>query len=81
VQIADMVLDALDKPSSLKTFVEERLGQVERHIGSTEKAEQLLGWQARTSFEAGLERTVSWYVDNRAWWESLLRARTDVYSS
>jgi dTDP-glucose 4,6-dehydratase len=80
-EIADMVLEALGKPDSLKIYVDERLGQVERHIGSTEKAEQLLGWRARTSFESGLERTVSWYVDNRAWWESLLRAQTDVYSS
>jgi dTDP-glucose 4,6-dehydratase len=80
-EIADMVLGALGKPASLRTHVEERPGQVERHIGSTEKAERLLGWRARTSFEHGLERTVSWYMDNRAWWESLLRARADAFSS
>src|SRR6266508_2883283 len=34
-EIADAVLDALGKPSSLKTFVTERPGQVDRHIGST----------------------------------------------
>ncbi len=37
----------------------ERPGQVDRHIGSTDKAERVLGWQARTSFEEGLERTVA----------------------
>ena len=70
--IADAVLDALDKPRDLKVFQTERLGQVDRHIGSTDKAERLLGWTARTSFEQGLERTIAWYVDNRAWWESIL---------
>ena len=75
------MLDVLGKPSSLKTHVDERPGQVDRHIGSTEKAERLLGWRARTSFERGLERTVTWYVDNRPWWESVLRAPHDVYSS
>ena len=70
--IADAVLDALDKPRDLKVFQKERLGQVDRHIGSTDKAERLLGWTARTSFEQGLERTIAWYVDNRAWWESIL---------
>ena len=70
--IADAVLDALDKPRNLKVFQKERLGQVDRHIGSTDKAERLLGWTARTSFEQGLERTIAWYVDNRAWWESIL---------
>jgi len=79
--IADAVLDALDKPRDLKVFQEERLGQVDRHIGSTDKAERLLGWTARTSFEAGLERTIAWYVDNRAWWESILPTRASDFSS
>src|SRR4029453_15227363 len=39
--IADRVLDALGKPSELQTHVPERLGQVERHIGSTEKTARL----------------------------------------
>ena len=80
-QIADYVLDALDKPSSLKVHVDERPGQVDRHIGSTAKAEELLGWRARTSFEQGLERTIDWYVENRAWWEAILQTRAGVYSS
>jgi dTDP-glucose 4,6-dehydratase len=80
-EIADMVLAALDRPASLRIHVDERPGQVDRHIGSTAKAERLLGWRARTSFERGLERTVTWYVDNRAWWESVLRVPHDVYSS
>jgi dTDP-glucose 4,6-dehydratase len=74
--IADLVLEGLGKPASLKVHVEERPGQVDRHIGSTEKAQRLLGWQARTAFEQGLERTIAWYVDNRAWWESILRSDT-----
>jgi dTDP-glucose 4,6-dehydratase len=70
--IADLVLDVLGRPSSLKTYVEDRPGQVDRHIGSTEKARRLLGWSARTRFEDGLERTAAWYRDNRAWWEGAL---------
>jgi len=80
-QIADYVLDALDKPRSLKVHVDERPGQVDRHIGSTDKTERLLGWRARPSFEQGLERTIDWYVENRAWWEAILQTRAGVYSS
>jgi dTDP-glucose 4,6-dehydratase len=79
--IADAVLDALDKPRDLKVHLEERLGQVDRHIGSTDKAERLLGWKARTTFEQGLERTIAWYVDNQAWWESILPTRASDFSS
>ena len=57
-EIADMVLDALGKPRSLKRHVIERPGQVDRHIGSTEKALALTGWSARTPFDEGLARPV-----------------------
>src|SRR5205823_8893383 len=53
--IAAMVLESLGKPSDLVRSVPERLGQVDRHIGTTEKAQRLLGWTASTSFGAGLE--------------------------
>ena len=79
--IADMVLERLGKPKSLRVHTPERAGQVDRHIGSTDLAERLLGWRARTSFEEGLDRTIGWYNENRAWWESPLRAETSVYSS
>jgi dTDP-glucose 4,6-dehydratase len=80
-EIADIVLETLGKPASLKVHVTERPGQVDRHIGSTEKAERLVGWRARTSFEVGLERTVSWYRENEAWWRAVLRRDAGVFSS
>jgi dTDP-glucose 4,6-dehydratase len=80
-EIADLVLEQLGKPESLKTFVPERPGQVDRHIGSTEKARRLLGWDARTSFEGGLARTVEWYRDNEAWWRVVRQTNVGVFSS
>ena len=71
--IADLVLDGVGKSRSLRLHTPERAGQVDRHIGSTDKAERLLGWRARTSFERGLERTIAWYEQNRLWWEVALR--------
>jgi dTDP-glucose 4,6-dehydratase len=79
--IAGMVLNVLGKPAELRSHVPERLGQVDRHIGSTEKAERLLGWRARTSFEDGLERTVAWYRDNEAWWRAILSRESRAYSA
>src|SRR5881398_733861 len=74
--IADAVLEAVGKPSSLKTFVTERPGQVDRHIGSTDKMERLTGWRARTSFEEGLARTIAWYRENEVWWRGILQSET-----
>jgi dTDP-glucose 4,6-dehydratase len=79
--IADAVLDALGKPAALKQHVTERPGQVDRHIGSTEKMERLTGWRARTSFTEGLERTIAWYRENEAWWRGIPEPEPTVSSS
>lgn len=80
-EIADMVLDALGKPRSLKVHTPERLGQVDRHIGTTEKMAELTGWRARTTFEDGLERTAAWYRENEAWWRAVLQKDASSVSS
>lgn len=79
--VADAVLDALGKPRDHRVHTAERLGQVDRHIGSTDVTADLLGWRARTSFEEGLERTVAWYRDNEAWWRGILAKDVGAYSS
>ena len=79
--IGELVLELVGRPSSLCEHVAERPGQVRRHIGSTEKAERLLGWRARTRFEDGLERTVAWYRENEAWWRAIRGTAARAYSS
>jgi dTDP-glucose 4,6-dehydratase len=71
--IADAVLGLLEKPASLREHLPERPGQVDRHIGSTEKIERLGGWRAEACFEEGLARTIAWYRDNEAWWRGSRR--------
>jgi dTDP-glucose 4,6-dehydratase len=80
-EIADAVLDLLGKPDELKQYVDELPGRLHRHIGSTEKAERVLGWRAGTTFEQGLERTVAWYRENEAWWRAARPAPAGVFSS
>jgi dTDP-glucose 4,6-dehydratase len=80
-EIAGLVLDALGQPRDRVVFVDERPGQVDRHIGSTDRAKELLGWQARTSFAEGLERTVAWYRDNESWWRGILAREVRAFSS
>jgi dTDP-glucose 4,6-dehydratase len=70
LEIAERILTALGKPRSLIRFIDDRPGQVDRHIGSTDKAARLLGFRAQVGFDEGLERTIAWYRANPAWWAS-----------
>ena len=80
-QIADIVLKALDKPSSLKTIVPDRPGHDRRYRLDYTKIREQLGWEPTISFEEGMAETVRWYKDNRAWWEPLKKRAPVVEES
>jgi len=70
--IGSIILDKTNKPHSLITHTDDRMGQVMRHISSQDKARELLSWEAETSFEDGIEETIEWYRKNQDWWEKLI---------
>jgi UDP-glucuronate 4-epimerase len=66
--------------NALIAMIEEITGQqaiIERHPfpkadmranhADTTKARELLGWEPQVSLREGVERSVKWYMDNRAW--------------
>jgi dTDP-glucose 4,6-dehydratase len=53
--------------AALKTFVPDRPGHDRRYAIDTSKIRAELGWRPTHSLEAGLERTVAWYLANRSW--------------
>jgi dTDP-glucose 4,6-dehydratase len=74
-EIAPMIVRKMGQPESLVTYVGDRPGQVFRHTADRAKAERLLGWRPAVSFDEGLDRTIAWYRQNRAWWEKQLWMR------
>ena len=70
IEITTMILELLDKPSSLIKPVVDRKGHDRRYSIDSSKL-QRLGWKPRTSFEKGMEITTQWYVDNHWWWERI----------
>ena len=55
----------------LITFVTDRPGHDHRYAIDCTKAEREFGWRATMSFDAGLEATVGWYLDNGDWWQRI----------
>ena len=78
VRIICGLLDELvpDSPfvphKSLITFVADRPGHDRRYAIDAGKIERELGWTPRETLETGLEKTVRWYLENRAWCEGVL---------
>lgn len=74
MEIAKAVSAEFGMKESLE-FMPERFGQVEKHISSTLKAEEVLGFRASVGFEEGIKRTIHWYKNNRRMWEKHMMMR------
>jgi len=62
VSVLDMVkmIKEMTKSKSKITFIPQRRGQILKEQILAKKAQRLFGWQAKTSFREGLEKTYEW---------------------
>jgi dTDP-glucose 4,6-dehydratase len=76
LQVVTAICAALDRKSphprcadrtGLITHVTDRPGHDRRYAIDCTKLKTELQWQARMSFEQGLEQTVDWYLANEYW--------------
>ncbi len=51
----------------LISYVKDRPGHDLRYAIDASKINKELGWKPSVTFEQGLERTVSWYLENQTW--------------
>ena len=70
IEIANLILEELNKPKSLIKFVDDRPGHDQRYSLNTEKARKL-GWTLKYQFEDALKETIRWYKENEWWWKEL----------
>ena len=64
LEIVDTILNSLDKPKKLITFVADRPGHDLRYAIDCEKIKKELCWCAMTSFNEGMRKTIEWYKNN-----------------
>ncbi len=69
-EVIDHLVELIGCDRSLIRHVPDRPGHDRRYALQIDKM-KALGWRPRVSFEEGLERTVRWYQENRAWWEPI----------
>jgi len=72
LEVVKTILDELDKPESLITFVEDRAGHDLRYAIDPTKIGNELGWEPTILFDEGIKKTIKWYLDNKKWWENII---------
>lgn len=67
-----------EKPVGLRQYrdlitrVADRPGHDRRYAIDAGKIERELGWRPQETFESGMRKTVSWFINNPGWWQSVL---------
>ena len=79
IDIVKLICKALHKPESLITHVTDRKGHDMRYAIDPAKIHAELGWLPETMFADGIEKTIQWYLDNRAWWEEIISGEYQNY--
>lgn len=79
IDIVKLICRELDKPESLIKFVADRKGHDLRYAIDPSKIHRELDWLPETSFEAGIKKTVEWYMTHREWWEEIVNGEYRNY--
>lgn len=58
--------------SSLITYVKDRPGHDRRYAIDATRIMNELGYLPQESFETGIRKTILWYLENEAWWRSVM---------
>ena len=72
ITVLRTILRLMDKDENDFEHVIDRPGHDMRYAIDGTRLREELGWEPQfTNFEAGLADTITWYTDNRSWWEPL----------
>jgi dTDP-glucose 4,6-dehydratase len=79
IDIVKTVLKKLNKPESLISFVKDRLGHDRRYAIDQSKITSQLGWKPAVTFEAGIGKTIDWYLEHESWWRRIISGEYQDY--
>jgi dTDP-glucose 4,6-dehydratase len=79
IEVVKSILSIMNKPQSLIEFVKDRPGHDFRYSLNVDKIKNEIDWEAKTSFEEGINKTVSWYLSNVDWLKSKLNDLRDYW--
>ncbi|RIY22581.1 dTDP-glucose 4,6-dehydratase, partial [Gardnerella vaginalis] len=82
ITVLRMILEMMGKDANDFELVKDRPGHDRRYAIDSTKLQTQLGWKPKhTDFTTGLEQTIKWYTENRAWWEGAKSATEAKYKA
>ena len=79
IDVVRTILKELGKPESLITYVKDRAGHDLRYAIDPTKIHNELDWLPETTFDAGIRKTVAWYLDHQDWWKNIINGEYRNY--
>lgn len=79
LEIVRMILQELNKPEDLITYVRDRPGHDRRYAIDNTKIVTELGWKPAYTFAQGLRETIHWYLNHGAWMKHITSGAYQKY--
>ncbi len=79
LEVVRAILSELDKGEDLIQYVTDRPGHDRRYAIDPDKIRNELGWEPTTLFDEGIKMTISWYLNNKSWWENIISGEYQKY--
>ena len=81
IDVLRAILERMGKDADDFDWVRDRPGHDRRYAIDSTKLRRELGWQPKhTDFSEGLDQTITWYTEHRAWWEGAKAATEAKYA-
>lgn len=80
LEVIKKIISIMGADESAIEYVKDRAGHDLRYSVDWSKAKDELGWEPSVTLEEGLERTISWYVQNEDWWRPLKEQSQEFFS-
>ena len=87
IDVVKLIIETVDRllgnsvghSLGLITYVTDRAGHDLRYAIDSSKLQRELGWKPSLDFEEGIEKTVSWYLENEEWVEDVTSGQYESY--
>ena len=80
IDVLRAILERMGRPVDDFDWVRDRPGHDRRYASDSAKLRRELGWAPKhTDFSEGLDQTIAWYTEHRAWWEPVKAATEARY--